>query len=90
MTIDYKQLNNVKIKNKYPITRTHVFFDKLHGASNFSKIYLRSGYHKLRVRHSDIPKIAFITQYGHYEYVVMSFGLTNAPYSFHGFDKYIF
>jgi hypothetical protein len=77
--VDYCSLNKVTIKNKYPLPPMEDLFDKMKGASVFSKIDFRSGYHQLRIREVDIPKIAFRTQCGLYESTVMSFGLTNAP-----------
>jgi hypothetical protein len=80
--VDYHSLNEVTIKNKYPLPRIDDLFDQLKGACVFLKIDLRFGYHQLKIRVFDIPKTSFITRYGLYEYTDMSFGLTNAPVYF--------
>jgi hypothetical protein len=79
MCVDYRSLNDVTMKNKYPLPHIGDLFDQMRGARVFSKIDLRSGYHQMKIRPSDIPKTAFSTRYGLYEFTVMYFGVTNAP-----------
>jgi hypothetical protein len=82
LCVDYRPLNVVTIKNKYPLPCIDILFDQLAGAQVFSKIDLRSGYHQIKIRAEDIPKTAFTTRYDLFEYLVMSFGLMNAPTHF--------
>ncbi|KAL4020691.1 hypothetical protein IC575_019472 [Cucumis melo] len=79
LCIDYRELNKVTVKNRYPLPRIDDLFDQLQEATVFSKIDLRSGYHQLRIKDGDVPKTTFHSRYGYYEFIVMSFGLTNAP-----------
>nr|GFB58106.1 reverse transcriptase domain-containing protein [Tanacetum cinerariifolium] len=79
MCIDYRELNKLTIKNRYPLPRIDDLFDQLQGSRYLSKIVIRSGHHQLSVREEDIPKTAFRMRYGHFEFMVMPFGLTNAP-----------
>ncbi|WJZ99665.1 hypothetical protein VitviT2T_018087 [Vitis vinifera] len=82
LCIDYRELNKVTVRNNYPLPWINDLFDQLQGACVFSKINLRFSYHQLRVRSENVPKTAFQTRYGHYEFFIMSFGLTNAPIAF--------
>jgi hypothetical protein len=82
MCVDYRPMNAVTVRNKYPLLRIDILFDQLSKAKVFFKIDLRSGYHQIKIRSKDVPKTAFSTRYSLYEYLVMSFGLTNAPTHF--------
>ena len=82
LCVDYRQLNKMTVKNRYPLPKIDDLFDQFKGVSVFSKIDLRSGYHQLRIKDVDVHKMTFRTRYGLYEFLVMSFGLTNAPTDF--------
>jgi hypothetical protein len=82
LCVDYRPLNAITIKNKYHLPRINIIFDQLTGAKVFSKVDIHSGYHQIKVHLENIPKTAFSTRYGLYEYLVISFGLTNAPAHF--------
>jgi hypothetical protein len=90
MCVDYRTLNDVTVKNKYPLPRIEDLFHQMRGARLFSKIDLRSGYHQMKIRPSDIPKTNFSTRYGLYEFTVMSFGPTNAPTYFMDLKNKVF
>jgi len=90
LCVDYKQLNKMMIKNKYPLPRIDDLMDQLHVSSAFSKTDQRSGYHQILVKADDVQKTAFRSRYGHYEYMVMPFGVTNAPTLFMDYMNRIF
>jgi hypothetical protein len=90
LCVDYRPLNADTIKNKYPLSRIDILFDQLEGAQVFSKIDLRSSYHQIKIRAKDIPKTTFTTRYDLYEYLVMSFGMTNASPYFMYLMNYVF
>ena len=90
LCVDYRQLNKMTVKNKYPLPRIVDLFDLLKSASVFLKIELRSGYHQLRIKVMDVHKMTFRTRYGHYEFLIMPLGLTNAPTAFMDLMNHIF
>jgi hypothetical protein len=90
MCVDYRSLNDVTVKNKYPLPRIEDLFNWIRDARAFSEIDLRSGYHQMKIRPSDISKTDFLTRYGLYELTVMSFGLTNAPAYFMDLKNKVF
>jgi hypothetical protein len=90
LCVDYRPLNAVTVKNKYLLPRINILFDQLAGAKVFFKVDLRSGYHQIKIHPEDVPKTAFSTRYGLYEYLVMSFGLTNARTHFMYLMNFIF
>ena len=90
LCVDYRQLNKMIVKNKYQLPRIDDLFDQLKGAIVFSKIHLRFGYHQLRIKDVDVHKTTFRMRYGHYEFLVMSFGLTNAPATFMDLMNHVF
>ena len=87
LCVDYRPLNAVTIKNKYPLPLIDLLFDQLAGAKVFSKIDLKSGYHQIKIKPEDIPKTTFSTRYGLYEYLVMSFGFKKCPSTFYVLDE---
>ena len=90
LCIDYQGLNNLTVRNKYPIPRIDELLDRLYESIVFSTIDLKSGYYQIRIKDEDIPKTTFNSRYGHYEFTVMSFGLTNAPTTFNKLMQDIF
>jgi hypothetical protein len=90
LCVDYRHLNAITVQNKYPLPRIDILFDQLTGAKVFSKVNLHLGYHQIKIRSKDIPETAFSTRYELYEYLVMSFGLTNAPTHFMYLMNFVF